>query len=336
MQQFGFKVIPSADGGSKVPVAVAGQTMVNVQRLLTDIGENMVKMELRLQDGVPARLSNLFRLDIGGGQGGSLGADPANGGHDIMDDALGMLCETLDFLGKGVVGTWLQDNFPDTPARRRIASDVLALSKDLGDCTLVYGPAGEERKFGKVDADKLSAAANEDISTHDGAMIGVISRDPVRKNRWNIASGPVAVPISFSSNIAASDIPSFAAAGPVIVTGTIVRDKARRISEFRNAVGCYSFPEVKFHRIISGDGDMVLLIPVVGIPGYDAQKGMWSLTCDMLGIDERKPSWDECVASFHEYFMFLWETYAKGDGEFEGEEQEIRELLLSMVPVTAN
>lgn len=336
MQSFGFRVVPSDDGDSKVPVAVAGQIMVDVQNLLTDIGENMVRMELRLQNGVPERLSRLFRLEIGGGSGGSLGADPSEAGQDLMDDALNTLCSTLDFLGKGVVGTWLQDNFPDAPARRDIATDVLTLYRHLEGRTLVYGPPGQERRFNRVDEARLAEVAGEDVGTYEGAMIGVISRDPVRKNRWNISNGPKAVPISFSSNIVASDIPSFAEAGPVIVTGTVVRGPDGGISEFRNAIGCYSFPEVKFHRVISSEGDRVLLVPVVGVPGYDAQKGVWSLRCEMLGIDERKPSWDECVASFHEYFMFLWDTYAKGDGDFEGEEKEIRDLLLSMVPVTAD
>ena len=36
--------------------------------------------------------------------------------------------------------------------------------------------------------------------------------------------------------------------------------------------------------------------------------------------------------AFHDYFVFLWENYAESDEEFEGEEQEIKELLISYTP----
>ncbi len=34
--------------------------------------------------------------------------------------------------------------------------------------------------------------------------------------------------------------------------------------------------------------------------------------------------------AFHEYFLFLWETYAESDDDFEGEELEVRDYLRSM------
>ena len=65
-------------------------------------------------------------------------------------------------------------------------------------------------------------------------------------------------------------------------------------------------------------------------PGYNQKKDAWTLDCEALGISVSKPSWDECVIAFHEYFTFLWETYAENDGELEGEEAEIRDFLRSM------
>ena len=156
----------------------------------------------------------------------------------------------------------------------------------------------------------------------------------MRKNRWLISNGKDSVPITFASNISSTDIPLFAEAGPLIASGTVVTDDIGEVKEVRAVVGCYSFPTVKFHRMITANRDLVLLNPVEASPGYNAKKGLWTLDCEALGISESKPSWDECVIAFHEYFMFLFETYAESDDEFDGEEKEIRDLLLSMVPVT--
>ena len=60
---------------------------------------------------------------------------------------------------------------------------------------------------------------------------------------------------------------------------------------------------------------------------------MWHLSSDIIGIDVSKPSWDECVTSYHEYFAFLWETYCESDEQYEGEELEIQEYLRSLAPV---
>ena len=164
------------------------------------------------------------------------------------------------------------------------------------------------------------------------AVIGTISKDPGKKNRWVISNGENAIPITFSSNIAPSDIPAFASAGPVIVTGTVVRDRDSRITEIRNANGCYTFPTVKFHRIVTHDRDIVLLNPVVAEPSVD-RNGNWHLSTTDLGMDISKPAWDGCVVAYHEYFAFLWETYFESDDEFEGEEREIADFLRSLAPV---
>ena len=98
----------------------------------------------------------------------------------------------------------------------------------------------------------------------------------------------------------------------------------------RDVSACYVFPVVKFHRILTEDRDVLLLNPVLACPGYNAAKGVWTLVNEDLGIDVSKPSWDEAVWAFHEYFMFLWETYAESDDEFEGEEKDVSDLLRSM------
>ena len=332
MHSFGFKVVPSDGEGSGVPVAIAGQVMVDVQRLITEIGAMMVRLELRIQNGVPPEILSKFDLRIGGSSSAGLGSDPAEGNEALMEDVLNRLSETLSFLGKGVVGTWMEDNFPEELGRGRIAGCILDLADHLDGHTLVFGTPDAQGTFRRVDREKLSRyTATGDASV--GAFIGTVSRDPVRRNRLVVSNGSGDVQLSFGSNIDPADIPSFISAGPVIVTGTLVRNRDGSVSEIRNADGCYSFPQVRFHRIITSARDIVLLNPVEGRPSHDPSSGEWSLSCDVLGIDVTKGSWDECVTAFHDYFSFLWEMYFEGEGDFEGEELEIREYLQSLAPV---
>ena len=332
MHSFGFKVVPSEKDGSGVPVAVAGQTMVDIQRLLTDIGSMIVRMELRIQNGRPQKLASKFDLNIGGTSGSGIGSDPKAGSDALMEDALNALCSTLEFLGKGVVGTWMEDNFPEPVGRRDIARGIIDLAEHISGYTLVYGRGDVTNEFKDVNREKLRIYADQDVSTIGAAFIGRIARDTVRKNRWNISNGNGEVEITFGQNIAPSDIPSFASAGPVIVIGNIVRD-GDGIKEIRNTSGCYTFPTVKFHRIITSDRDIVLFNPAMAAPSID-QRGHWHLTSDILGIDVSKPSWDECVMAYHEYFAFLWENYCESEDVFEGEEKEIQDFLRSLAPVS--
>ena len=332
MQSFGFKVVPPEGSTAGVPVAVAGQTMVDVQKLLTDIGTMVVRMELRIQNDMPSQLSSKFDLSIGGSSSSGIGSNPPEGSDALMEDALNTLAETLDFLGTGAIGTWMTDNFPEPIGRERIAQDLIDLADHISGFTLVYGNGTKTGEFKGLDRNKLLQYAETDVSSVGAAVIGTISRDPVKKNRWNISNGKDAIPITFDTNIAPSDIPAFASAGPVIVTGTVVRNKESQIIEVRNANGCYTFPTVKFHRIVTKDRDIVLLNPIVAMPSVD-RNGNWHLSTDNLGMDVSKPTWDDCVVAYHEYFAFLWETYCESDDEFEGEEREISDFLRSLAPI---
>ncbi len=333
MQPFNFKVVRSDDESAQVPVSVAGQTMVDVQQLLSDIGALMIRRELRLQNDIPPELMRRFSLSMDLSEGRDVGA-VTEGEDGLMLDALNQLFAELD-LANMPEARDEPSNHLEALSRRAVSRDILVLSDHLEGYDFLYGSDDRMRKLRVNRREKVEKEAADPSDSFPGALIGVISRDPVRKNRWVISNGEGAVPISFADNIAASDIPLFATSGPLIASGTVVVDDAGRVSELRSAVGCYSFPSVRFHRIVTADRDIVLLNPAEGTPGYNAQKGLWTLDNDDLGISVAKPSWDQCVVAFHEYFEFLWETYAESDDEFEGEEREVRDLLLSMAPVTA-
>ena len=332
MQPFNFKVVPTDDENAHVPVSVAGQTMVDVQNLISDIGSMMIRQELRLQNAIPEELTRRFDLAMGSASGTDVGASSERE-DTLMLDALNQLMRELDIAN--MPDTWSEPgNHREALARRRLAKDIMALSDHLEGYDMRYGRGDDLKKFRLTRKDAVRALAEDTSVSFQGAVIGTISQDPVRRNRWLISNGKDCVPITFASNISSTDIPLFAEAGPLIASGTVVTGDEEDVKEMRAVVGCYSFPTVKFHRIITADRDIVLLNPVEASPGYNAKKGLWTLDCEALGISEAKPSWDECVIAFHEYFEFLFETYAETDDEFEGEEKEIRDLLLSMVPVT--
>ena len=332
MRSFGFKVIPAdPEDKSGVPISVAGQTMIDVQKLLTDIGSMLLRLSMRLQNEIPEDLVKKFDLTIGGNEGG-LSTGPSEGNDEALEGAMNILCSTLDFLGTGATGSWMEDTFEDEESRALIAKDLLELSKHLDGYILEYGTEDNVRRFENLNKEKLEPYT-KDGNWLSGA-VGKIQKDEVKRNHYNLTNDKYLVPISFDKNIASSDIPGFCNAGPVIVVGNVKRNKEGHIVSIEKISGCYTIPSLRFHRIISKNGDRNLLNPLIAVTSYDQYKDIWSLSNDDLGIYINKPSWDECVIAFHEYAMFLFETYVDTDKAFEGEELEIREYLRSLLPAS--
>jgi hypothetical protein len=332
MRSFSFSVVPS-DPESKegVPITVAGQTMIDVQKLLTDIGCMLLRMSMRLQNEIPEDLVKKFDLTIGGNRDG-LSTGPSEGNDEALEGAMNILCATLDFLGTGATGSWMEDNFEDEEARACIAKDLIDLSEHLEGYVLLYGTEDNVRRFENLDREKIRKYAESTVWL--SGAVGKMQKDEVKRNHYNLTNDKYLIPLSFDKNIVASDIPGFCNAGPVIVIGNVVRNKEGHITSIEKISGCYTIPSLKFHRIISKNGDRNLLNPIIAITSYDAYNDIWSLANDDLGIYVNKPSWDECVIAFHEYAQFLFETYVDTDKEFAGEEAEIREYLRSLLPAS--
>jgi len=312
-------------------VAVAGQIMVDVQKLLMDIGCTDVRTALRIQNEIPEQLKKKFELTIGGSDDYGMGTGPSEGNDDAMESAMTSLCETLDFLGKGAVGSWMTDRFEDEDSRCLIAQDLIDLNDHLQGYILEYGTPDDVKTFRNLDRERILAYTMKDDEV--SGAIGVVQKDGSRKNRWYLTNDRYLVPLGFSRNIDPSDIPTFAEAGPVILTGHVKRNAEGHIASIDRVTGCYYLSDLKFFKIITKDGDRELLNPLIGKAGYNAQTDIWSLRNDQLGINVKKSSWDECMVAFHEYALFLFQRYADTDQTFEGEEQDIREFLLSLLPV---
>ncbi len=327
MQQFRFNVVSAADADAEVPVSVAGQIMIDVQRLLTDVGDLMIRKELRTQNSLPEAMDARFGLTMQGagpgvGAGGSEGA--------LLDDALAAMCAELASATHSTTMPEESSNHIEAEGRRRIASDMLALADHLDGYVMTYGTDGAMRKFRMNNRGSLEAEASREISGMSGALIGVVSRDPARPHRWVISNGADAVQILFSPEASQEDVAAFAQSGPLIATGRVVLDADGKLTQIREVSDCYLFPLIKFRRIVTEKRDVVLLNPVVACPGYDRAKGLWTLSQEDIGIDVAKPTWDGAVLAFHDYLMFLWETYVESEGPFEGEEEELSGFLKSL------
>ena len=324
MQQFNFQVVNSADADADVPVLVAGQIMVDIQNLLADVGELMVRQELRTQNSLPEGIRERFTLRMKG----TGGAGPRTDGA-LIEDALAMMCSELD--RANLKSDYEQPgNHIEAMGRSRIARDVLALADHLKGYTLSYGTDEGMRRFRMNSRQALEKESVTDPSSIPSAIIGAVFRDPVRKNRWVVSNGIDSVPASFSLEVSQEDREAFEAFGPLIVVGTVSLDENGRLTGIRDVTSCYQFPIVKFHRVIGAERDILLFNPVSACISHSRDKGTWTLVNEDLGISVTKPSWDAAVMAFHEYFLFLWETYAESDDDFEGEELEVRDYLRSM------
>lgn len=325
MQQFDFKVVNAEDPEGEVPVKVAGQIMVDVQNLLSDIGELMVRQELRTQGLLPDGIKSRFSLKM---KGQGTAAGPKRDSM-LLEDALAQLCAELDRANLMSSTPSEVSNHIEAAGRRKIASDMLALADHLDGYVMTYGQRGFLRKFRMNARRSLEKESAGDVAPIQSAIIGVLSRDPVHASRWIVSNGSDSLQASFADGISRDEIASYAGAGPVIAVGSAVLDGSGNAVAMKDITACYDFPQVRFHRIVTNDRDLSLLCPVTADIGFDRAGGSWSLSNDDLGISISKPSWDEAVLAFHEYFMFLWETYAEAEDEFEGEEKEISDLLKS-------
>lgn len=322
MQQFSFNVVDSADPEAEVPDQVAARIMGDVQRLLADEGELLVRRELRTQGPRLEGMEGRFDLS-------EAGTGP-RGDETLLEDALAVTVAELDRASLRSSIPEEPDNHIEAMGRRRIAADMLALAEGLEGYTLTYGDAKGTRKFRMNNRAALEKEASADVSAKPSAAVGIVSRDPERSGRWLFSNGDVTVPITFADWLEQDEIASYSKAGPVIAAGRVFVGEDGRISEVREVSGCYMFPLVKFRRIVAPGRDIVLLNPVVACPGYSARRGLWTLRQEDIGIDVAKPSWDEAVAAFHDQFVFLWDTYVSSDAEFEGEEAEVSSFMRSL------
>ncbi len=323
MRRLEFRVVgPDGDGG-RVPPEVGDRVVGDVQRLLSDVGELMVRRELRTQSWLPEDMVSRFVMRSGEGSG------PKRGDETLLDDALALTCDELDRVALYRIHPEPSPSRIEAEGRRRIAEDVLRLADDLGGYSLYYGTGDRMRKFRMNARESLEEMVSEGCSG-PVAVIGVVAKDPVHPGRMTITNGYETVPISFREDAPREAFPSYLRLGPVVACGRVAVDSEGKMTSMTDVPECLPFPRVVFGRIITPTKDVVLLNPVVAFPGYDREKGLWTLCQEDLGIEVAKPTWDQAVVAFLDYVAFLWETYVESEGPFEGEDREVHEFLSSL------
>ena len=316
MEGYVLKVVSGDDHEKDADPSVAEKVLTDVDRLFTEICRNIIRGELRLQGDVPESLHSRVTLQ---GKGA------------LAHDARRIMHETLTYLGGPARGTFMDDTFPDVIGRRSVASAVLDIHSDLEGNVLLHGPDDDVAAFSDINLVRVTEMAGVLTRAYNGGIMGIIVKDPKRRGHYAITSGNGLIPLIYVPTVPSYDREDFAAAGPVIAMGTVVRDEENRIVELRAVENCYTFPVAVFLRGISSEGDVGLVYPLEGIPSYYARTATWYLKCDELGLESSAKSWDECVIGFHRQFVSLWASYE--DGTLDN--PKIRDMLDMMRPPEA-
>ena len=316
MEGYVLKVVSGDDHEKDADPSVAEKVLTDVDRLFTEICRNIIRGELRLQGDVPESLHSRVTL---------------HGEGALAHDARRIMHETLTYLGGPARGTFMDDTFPDVIGRRSVASAVLDIHSDLEGNVLLHGPDDDVAAFSDINLVRVTEMAGVLTRAYNGGIMGIIVKDPKRRGHYAITSGNGLIPLIYVPTVPSYDREDFAAAGPVIAMGTVVRDEENRIVELRAVENCYTFPVAVFLRGISSKGDVGLVYPLEGIPSYYARTATWYLKCDKLGLESSAKSWDECVIGFHRQFVSLWASYE--DGTLDN--PKIRDMLDMMRPPEA-
>ena len=314
MGTYTLRVVRADDHDVTADSAVSERVLAAVDSLFGGICRNIVSGELRLQGEVPEDLyADVCVLDD----------------RDLSADARRMMDGTLDYLGGGTHGTWMDDTFPDVVGRKRVTARVLDVASALDGCVLIHGAEGEEAVFSGVDTVWVRGMANAVVRATNGGLMGLVVKDPARRDHWALMRDGGLIPLIFKPGTSRYDIEDYAAAGPVIVTGTIIRDDDDRVVEMRTIENCYTFPGVVFLRGIGVGRDLGFVSALEAVPSYYQRGRRWYLRNQDLGIEAEGDTWDSCVMDFHRRFLDLWFSHSEGTADTNA---RIRGMLDAMHP----
>lgn len=339
MVNFTINVVSEKED-KRIPAALAGQVMVDIQDLFTHVGEYLVAKELRLQSIVDEKFDEKFRIYMDDANGISFGASTATpvteGRGNIIDDAVTLMERTMDTIGNGTGSYWMEDIYTDALYRNAIIYDIVALYQDINDkkgYALMYGSGEELKRFGTVDIEKMSNFIRSKGLSYEGAMIGTIGRSASKSSKeakYTFVSNGSSVRIAFANDEERKKAEDFVNKGAVVIAGAMTFNEDGSLIGLTNAGGLRDASEMKFRRMVSVTGDVMLKEPLSVKVKFE--NGKWTLSNDDLGMISTKDTWDSAVQSFHDYFIFLWTQYAdRGDEGLSEEELEVKKGLLSLI-----
>lgn len=329
MSNFVVNVVPKTENG-RIPAALAGQIMIDIQQMLSDIGEYIVRREMGVQNSINPEILSRFVLYMDGDGGIAIGTStdaPEIG--SVTQDAIELMERTMDAMGSGTGGYWMEDTYADPFFRNNIIYDIVALSEHINgypDCSFMYGTPENLKTFGRVDVARLDAFIKNKGWSADGATIGLIT-STMSKSKGQILGfecGTDKVKLHFKDRSVENAARDLLGKGAVYVAGRLMYSREGNLLEIRDAYTVTPAQTIRFRRLVSPSADVTVNEPVVANVLYD---GKWHIKHEELGVSVSKDTWDETVQEFNNYFMFLWSEYIDEDRELVGEDAEIRETL---------
>ncbi len=331
--QLNISLVPEKKD-EQIPIAAAGHMMVDIQTLLSCVGEYIVSDEFNSLGPISDKIKSRFILymDGKGGMGlkSSAKSSSASGHGSLTDDAVEILIKILENAKSKEDAYWIDDDIIYLNYRKDIANTLISISNHLTEnkCILVIGNESKTFEIKEIDVEKYKKYIDNCGNKVPGFSNGVIVRDG---NRFVIKHGRNLINLEFMRPEFESLVRPFLNTIPVIVPGIVVYGDNGYITEIKGAENVIELKSMKFHRMISETGDLKLKESLIADVSYLPEKDSWKLSNSDLGISVTKKEWDEAIEAFHDYFVFLWETYAeKLDQELEGEELDVRTELLRL------
>lgn len=302
--------------------------MGDIQSMLSHVGMFIVTTEMGLQGRAPEGFESIFNLST----------DPKDyrvEENSVLGAALGKLENTLDVAGSEIINRWLSENYTDPRYRAEVAKDLMKLCSDLAGCRLSYGHGRRMKDLMNARPERFRESASTETKMFTCTLAGAIYKNGNMKGRntYYLDSGDRTSKITTGKDFPEKNAEMYLQMGACLVSGMAVFDENDNITEIRDVCGISDFPGIVFKRIITPNKDLALLNPVTAAVSFDRVSHKWTLTNDLVGITTSKPNWNAAVAAFHDYFMFIWETYVEQPKKSLSEEEtEIQEYLLSLVP----
>lgn len=320
-----FNVVP--DEEKDLSAEQADKIMNDVQNLLRHVGMYIVTAEMGLQGRAPDGFGSKFDLSY----------DPMEreDENSVLNSALFKLENTLDVASSEIINRWLSEKYTDPRYKVAIANDLMSLCDNLNGCNFSYGRGKNIKNLSNIRSERFKESASADTKNITCALAGVIGRkiDMRGRNAYYLDTGSYLCKITTGKDFNEKTAEEYSKAGACLVSGVAVLDENDNVVEIKDICKVNVFPGIVFKRIITPSRDLALLNPASADISFDRTSRKWTLRNELLGISLSKPNWNDTVAGFHDYFMFLWETYVDETKEELGEEEiEIRDYLLSMVP----
>ena len=317
--------VHSADGKG-VPLAVAGKIMIDIQNLISDIGCSQIKTKMRLFNSMPQELSDKFVIKINKITDKGIGSGTGEGGKYLTEMASDTLQETLQYLGSGITETWMEDHFPDSFYRSRIARDLIELCDDLSGYELRYFIDKETFSFKTLDRKNLSKYIGSNVPSRE-QMIGYVSMDPrSRKMTFLSSDKPVYLSKAVGDRFSQGKI--------YLVMGTASKDSSGKIISLSSVDFMSVADSISFRDIITPDRYIRLANNVPVAISYDKNRKVWEFFCETINLGVSSPTWDDGIVLFHKKFAEMWDLYTMPGKTFSDErDQMIQGYMTTLIPL---